>query len=134
MREAPPPLYSMRKSDLAEELAEEHAVKSITGDDKLNIGKHCDKTYRWVLKHDRGYSQWAVLMLSQNMCSPMLARFARWAKAHGVHALPTHKLKMTLADAMSADIVIDESAIWTNMDGGFEVIGGVTDDDVYISE
>ena len=76
----------------------------------------------------------AVLMLSENMCSPMLARFARWAKAHGVPALPTHKLKMTLADAMSADIVIDESAIWTKMDDSFEVIGDVTDDDVYFSE
>ncbi|CAK0864559.1 unnamed protein product, partial [Prorocentrum cordatum] len=64
--------------------------------------------YRWVLKNDLGYAQWAVLELNSNRASPLLARLARWVKAHGVQPLPPEKAKTTLEAVMAEEVVLDD--------------------------
>ncbi|CAK0843154.1 unnamed protein product, partial [Prorocentrum cordatum] len=84
-----------------------HPSSQITGADKMRFGKYPTADYRWVLKNDLGYAQWAVLELNSNRASPPLARFARWVKAHGVQPLPPEKAKTTLEAVMAEEVVLD---------------------------
>ncbi|CAK0840847.1 unnamed protein product [Prorocentrum cordatum] len=85
-----------------------HPSSQITGADKMRFGKYPTADYRWVLKNDLGYAQWAVLELNSNRASPLLARFARWVKAHGVQPLPPEKAKTTLEAVMAEEVVLDD--------------------------
>ncbi|CAK0836144.1 unnamed protein product [Prorocentrum cordatum] len=84
-----------------------HPSSQITGDDKIRFGKYPTADYRWVLKNDLGYAQWAVLELNSNRASPLLARFAR-VKAHGVQPLAPEKAKTTSEAAMAEEAVLDD--------------------------
>ncbi|CAK0869680.1 unnamed protein product [Prorocentrum cordatum] len=85
-----------------------HPSAQITGADKMRFGKYPTADYRWVLQNDLGYAQWAVLELNNIRASPLLARFARWVKAHGVQPLPPEKAKTTLEAAMAEEVVLDD--------------------------
>ncbi|CAK0887145.1 unnamed protein product [Prorocentrum cordatum] len=85
-----------------------HPSSQITGADKMRFGKYPTADYRWVLKNDLGYAQWAVLELNSNQASPLLARFARWVKARGVQPLPPGKAKTTLEAVMAEEVVLDD--------------------------
>ncbi|CAK0900905.1 unnamed protein product [Prorocentrum cordatum] len=85
-----------------------HPSSQITGADKMRFGKYPTADYRWVLKNDLGYAQWAVLELNSNRASPLLARFAKWVKAHGVQPLPPEKAKTTLEEVMAEEVVLDD--------------------------
>ena len=56
----------------------------------MRFGKYPTATYRWVIKNDIGYARWAVLELSNECASPLLARFAWWAKDRGIEPLGPH--------------------------------------------
>ncbi|CAK0836030.1 unnamed protein product [Prorocentrum cordatum] len=102
-----------------------HPSSQITGADKMRFGKYPTADYRWVLKNDLGHAQWAVLELKNNRASPLLARFARWVKAHGVQPLPPEKAKTTLEAVMAEEVVLDDE--WPHemdtSDMGFEKAG-----------
>ena len=85
-----------------------HPHPQITGGDTMRFGKYPTATYRWVLQHDLGYARWAVLELGNERASPLLARFARWVKAHGVKPLEVEKLKTTLETVMAEEVVLDD--------------------------
>ncbi|CAK0846224.1 unnamed protein product, partial [Prorocentrum cordatum] len=85
-----------------------HPSSQITGADKMRFGKYPAADYRWVLKNDLGYAQWAVLELNNNRASPLLARSARWIKARGVQPLPPEKAKTTLEAVMAEEVVLDD--------------------------
>ena len=88
-----------------------HPNPQITGDDVMRFGKYPTATYRWVIKNDIGYSRWAVLELNNGRASPLLARFARWVKAHGVKPLEPAKLKTTLESVMAEEVVLDDESV-----------------------
>ena len=83
----------------------------ITGDDTMRFGKYPTANYRWVLKNDLGYARWAVLELENSRASPLLARFARWVKAHGVKPLEPGKAKATLETVMAEEVVLDPESV-----------------------
>ena len=88
-----------------------HPGPQIKGDDEMRFGKYPTAEYRWVLKNDLGYAQWAVLELDKNRASPLLARFARWAKAHGVKPLPPERAKTTIEAVMAEEVVLDDESL-----------------------
>ncbi|CAK0847915.1 unnamed protein product [Prorocentrum cordatum] len=85
-----------------------HPSSQITGADKMRFGKYPTADYRRVLRNDLGYAQWAVLELNNSRASPLLARFARRVKAHGVQPLPPEKAKTTLEAVMAEEVVLDD--------------------------
>ncbi|CAK0890787.1 unnamed protein product, partial [Prorocentrum cordatum] len=88
-----------------------HPSSQVTGADKMRFGKCPTADYRWVLKNDLGYAQWAVLELNSSRASPLLARFARWVKAHGAQPLPPEKAKTTLEVVMAEEVVLDDECL-----------------------
>ncbi|CAK0789088.1 unnamed protein product, partial [Prorocentrum cordatum] len=87
-----------------------HPSLQITGNEKMRFGKYPTADYRWVLKNDLGNARWAVLELNNGWASPLLARFARWVKAHGVKPPEPEKAKTAIEAAMAEEVVLDDES------------------------
>ncbi|CAK0817731.1 unnamed protein product, partial [Prorocentrum cordatum] len=87
-----------------------HPSSQITGSDKMSFGKYPTADYRWVLKNDLGYARRAVLELDNGRASPLLARFGRWVKAHGVRPLEPEELKAAIEAVMAEEVILDDES------------------------
>ena len=89
----------------------------ITAEDVIRFGKYSSRqetwTYRDVFKKDWGYCRWAVLQYEEGRAAALLARFAKWCKAHGVPPAPKDEQAFTHTQVMNCTVKIDQDLLWT---------------------
>ena len=80
--------------------------------DTVGFGQYKELTYRQCFYADIGWTKWAVLQYESQKAFPLLARYGKWAKAHGVPALSDEECALSLEHVHNSKVHISKDLVW----------------------